>query len=312
LESTEPQGLKTVPLTIDQVRAFQAVVEHKSWTAAASELRINDPVGVMRLLRRLARALGQPALVRTKDGQVLLTEAGKDVEAQLHAVYIAVRDLAQTPLYARFSAYPSIASRLLTSSPGLLAPDSGVRVVDVADVSRTGGGRRLLDALRRFDLDIVVAPSGRAGADLEEAPLYDWQLCLVMCDKHGDLLGREVLRPRDLKDFGVLAAPHGHRSRELLDEAMGGVATPSIVLESTDPIALANIATARERLVAVVPSDSVPAPDAGPWPQLAGAAGPCGGKYSLYRRKAVSTERKTAREKLVERAFAKIAASFVE
>lgn len=308
MPTQEPQ---TVPLTVDQVRAFEAVVRLGSWTEAAEALGIADRVGVMRLLRRLARAIDQPALVHTNNGKVVLTEAGKDVEPQLRAVYTAVHDLAQIPLYAKFSAYPSIASRLLIRAPKLLTPDSGVRVVDVADVSRTGGGRRLLEALRRFDLDVVVAPSGRAGADLHEKPLYDWELCLVMSQTHAALLRRATLTPRDLQDFGLLAAPQGHRSRELLDAAMRDTARPAIALESTDPVALANIATAGERLVAVVPSDSLPPRPNGKWPQLTGAAGRCGGSYSLYRRREL-TDRKTPRETVVERAFQEIAEGLAE
>lgn len=304
---SEQQSL-SVPLTVDQVRAFEAVVRLRSWTDAASELGITDHVGVMRLLRRLARAVGRPALVHSTKEGVVLTDAGQDVEAQLRAVYMAVRDLAQTPLYVKFSAYPSIASRLLTAAPELLEAKSDVRVVDVADASRTGGGRRLLEALRRFDLDVVVAPSGRAETDLHEHALYDWQLCLVMSSQHTDLLDRATLKPKDLSNFRLLAAPQGHRSRELLDAAMGGDASSSVALESTDPMALANIAVASDQLVAVVPNDSVPGRPSGVWPQLTGAAGACGGSYSLYRRNDL-TSRQTAREALVEAVFDKIAAS---
>ena len=78
-------------LTLKQLRAFAAVVEAGSLTAAAGVLHVT-PSAVSTQLRRLEEILGARTLERGRDGRVKLTPVGEQVLATVREIERALED----------------------------------------------------------------------------------------------------------------------------------------------------------------------------------------------------------------------------
>lgn len=188
-------------ITIPQLRAFAAVVEAGSFTAAAERIGMTQS-GVSQGVAALEAALGLPLLHRDRGG-VTLTEAGERVLAHARGVLGGVERIRQEAAAAnglergklRIGSFASFAARLLPGimrafqlrHPGielvlLEGSDAEVlhwlrsRVVDVAAVTLPAEGVEVAAETRDEMVAVVpaahpLAARGRASArELESEP----------------------------------------------------------------------------------------------------------------------------------------------
>lgn len=161
-------------MDLSQVRYFNAVARHGSFSAAAKTLGISQP-GLTKAVRRLEASLDCPLFVRlprgvvlTQQGEALLRHAGL-LDIQLRDARSEVRALAGGATGTlKIGAGPSWLSRALPQIVAELTakyPGLSFEIVGGFNVSLT-------EALGRGDLDLVVSalPDGNP-AGLEAIPL---------------------------------------------------------------------------------------------------------------------------------------------
>lgn len=277
--------------TVEQVRAFCAVADHHSYSAAGRDLG-KHRVAVNRLVARFSAAVGQGILIHaTTTGQATLTPQGYEVLGAARRFLAAADALLKRRPAIRFSAYPSIAQRVVERAPELLTDAYPVDLVQVAERARHDGGRGLVADVAAGRLDLAVAPAGQALQGISETAAYSWSLRVVF-PGHAFRPARTRVRPAELSSYRLLATPVGHRSRELLAEAFeadGELLTLAVESESQE--LLRTIALNSYEHAAVLPDDAFGAPDAGLGPQLVSSnATVYGGKYCVYSRSEATGE----------------------
>ena len=294
-------------VTLSQVAAFAevawAVDNEQTCRAAAERLNYTSPAPVMALIRRLAKSLGETALVEVDhQGFPRLTRAGRELRAPLLAVHAAAQGLDGATDGVLFHAYPSIAARLLTRVPALVEDENSKFVLHaVTDATRSDRGETLLQRLRDRVVDLVVAPSGTA-PELEAWPLYPWSLRATI-GKRGVPRARrspDGVTAEELQGRLIACAPEGHTSRRLIAaEFQQAHVALRIGFESTDPHELVAVARNSDNIVAIIPDDSVGEEPTKIGPVLLGATGPLGGSYSLYMRPQANPDQPTKSEDLI-------------
>src|SRR5919108_127767 len=161
-------------MDLAQVRYFNAVARHGSFSAAARTLGMTQP-GLTKAVRRLETSLDCALFVRlprgvvlTEQGQALLRHAGL-LEVHLKDARDEVRALAQGAAgVLRIGAGPSWLSRAL---PRIVA-DLTTQYPGLSFQVTAGFNVGLIEALRAGNLDVVVsALSDRSPAGLRAIPL---------------------------------------------------------------------------------------------------------------------------------------------
>jgi len=279
--------------TIEQAKAFCAVAETHSYAEAARRLG-HSRVGLIRLVERFADSVGRSGLFGpSRRGRVELTAAGSELLDPAWQFVAAAEALIGSPRQIRFSAYPIIVQQVMAKAPELLEADVPLLLDDVSEERRGDGGEGLVRAVVNGRLDLVAAPSGllsdeeRELRKLEEFHLYDWKLRVILPRGYSSR-SKKRISPGELVEFADLeisAAPHGHRSRRLLEFAFDSAGVPLRVdLESSSQHTLRSIANSR-RHASILPDDAFGTPDENLGPCLTDGSGrPVGDSYSLYLR----------------------------
>jgi DNA-binding transcriptional LysR family regulator len=269
---------------VEQARAFCAVAEAGSYTGAARALD-KDRIAVNRLVSRFTAAVGRGVLVRAnKAGRATLTTEGLAALGATRRFLAAADALLQHRPAVRFSAYPTIAQKLVREAPDLLDDTLRVEFVTVTDETRRGGGAGLVADVAAGRLDLAVAPGGQSMPGVQERRLYSWHLRVIGPGRAFDPVG-PTLRPSALSGFRLAASPPGHRSRELLLGAFQDDGESlHVEVESESQEFLRDLALNSHQHVAVIPDDAfegVPDPALGPILSSANTHS-YGGAYSLY------------------------------
>jgi DNA-binding transcriptional LysR family regulator len=277
--------------TVEQARAFCAVARRDTYRGAAKDLGFSDHIAVIKLVDRFGKALGRDKLVSASArGQVTLTSAGEAVLPAAKRFTAAAEALGQNAREVRLACYPAMVARIMRHKPNLL-PKSDLVLADVREESRRDGGRGLVQAVVDGEVDIAVAPSDIELGDLTERRLYRWNLRLHLPRAHR-LATRRILKPGELSQLHIAAAPWGHRSREKL-EGVFALADLQlhVALESASQEVLYAVADASSDYVAVLPDDfeGPTREDLGPLLSLDGNSA-VGGEYSMYARPAAADE----------------------
>jgi len=296
-------------LTVEQVEAFCAAAESSTYREAAQALRQSGNGRdahrwIIRLIDRLEEAVGTKLVEGTPRGEIHLTSAGRQLLPAARVFRDAAQALKNSDTAYRLTAYPAIALRLLRDEHGrsLFDGDAPLTLHDITERHRSDRGRSILNRTALGEIDLAIAPSGGARGvtpfRLDEVPLYDWELNVVLPggDAH-PFHRRRSLRPRDLEPFQIVCAPRGHRSRELLENAFdddGIRFEPYIELSNQE--VLCELALEMDSIVAVLPNDSFgAATQLGP--RLASLKrSTYGDSYSLYHRHPFDSKQPTARE----------------
>ena len=174
-------------MELAQVRYFNAVARHGSFSAAARALGVTQP-GLTKAVRRLEASLDCALFARlprgvvlTEQGQALLRHASQ-LEVQLQDAREEVRGMARGAVgVLRIGAGPSWLSRAL---PRIVA-ELVTRYPGLTFQVRGGFDRPLVEALQAGDLDLIVsALPDRRPVDLQSIPLTTDTISVVARQRH--------------------------------------------------------------------------------------------------------------------------------
>ncbi len=214
-----------MPVTLRQLRYFQALIEHGSFSRAAESVHVSQPALSLQI-RELEASLGGPLVERESRG-ILLTPLGREAHEQ--TLRILDETLLLETMGQRFEAGPlrvavgvvsTLAPYLL---PGMLRhlPDASPRIeIDILEAP----GQDLVSGLLagRLDAAIVSLPLGML--ELPERELFEDRLVLAGRAERLASIRRSLgddLRPEDLAraDIGpLLTLGDGHC---LADQVLG-------------------------------------------------------------------------------------------
>ena len=223
---------ESMDLTLHQFEVFQRVALTGSFTRAAEELRLSQPV-VSRTVGEIERAVGTRLLERTTRS-VRMTAAGQEFLAVAQGVLDAYRlGLGRFSAYREgeyghvtIAALPSVAAVLLPSLfAGFLAEHPGV-TLHLLD----GTTREVLEHLRSGAADLAVTDRSPASAGLSVRPLVEDRLVAVLPAGHRHE-GRARLAWSDLATERFIAFSRDSSVRRLTDLgfAQAGVEPETLV-----------------------------------------------------------------------------------
>jgi len=252
-------------MELRQLRTFEAVARHRSFTRASEELMVAQPA-VSQQLRRLERELGVDLLRRTSR-HVALTEPGEVLLAGARRVLAEAASVVDELQALRGLRSGRVAVGAMPPMPRLdvpsliaafhaLHPAIGVRLDE--DTAANA-----LAMLRRGELDLSFAflSPEEAGADLAGVLLLEEELVVAVAHDHR-LAKRRRLQPAALRDETLVAFKSGSALRAAGDAALAaaGVA-PRIAFESNELLTVRAIA-ALGLAVAILPRGFVDVPQA--------------------------------------------------
>jgi DNA-binding transcriptional LysR family regulator len=223
-------------LDLSQIRYFNAVARHGSFSAAAKALGVSQP-GLTKAVRRLETALSCSLFVRlprgvapTPQGQTLLRHVNL-IDIQLKDALEAVRAIDRGAVGdLRIGAGPSWLSRALPRIVAEMAttyPDMRFRVV-------SGFNASLMEALRVGELDVVVsALPDRTPPELRAIPLTADRISVVARVDH-PLRTRRRLQATSTLPYSWALPGRDVLSRQRLDALfrVAGIDPPAALVES--------------------------------------------------------------------------------
>ena len=176
----EKQAIRRVPATMRQLRVFDAVARHLSFSRAATELHLSQPTVSMQI-KQLGAAVGLP-LFEQIGKRVFLTDAGRllratsaemfDVWARLEMQVADMKGLKQGRL--RISAVTTAKYVV----PRLLGPFSQIHPgVEVA--LEIGNRSAIIERLSRNEDDLTVMGVPPRGMDITSHPFAENPLVIV-------------------------------------------------------------------------------------------------------------------------------------
>lgn len=253
---------RTAPaLNLDtrQLRAFVAVAELGSFTAAAHRVHLSQPA-LSLLVKQLEESL-QLRLFHRSTRKVELTAAGRQwqttalrVLAELEGGVAGLRELSDRSRgHVTVAALPSVAATLL---PPLLA-EFGAAFPNVRVSVRDALAEPVIAAVRSGEVDFGIGLALRTESDLLVSRLMMDELVAVCAQR--DALARQAqVAWKDLAAYPLIVMARGTSVRQLMDQAFANNAVaPSLAYEvsfMTTAVALAEAGLG----VAILPSATLP------------------------------------------------------
>ena len=203
------------PVTIKQLRYFDAIARHLHFGRAADTCCVTQPALSMQILE-LERSLNTTLIERARTG-LKLTPAGEEVAARASRILCDADDLVSFCAHTRglmtgplrFGAIPTIAPYLL---PQLLAmlkdsyPDLELHVRETQTKPLTG---ELLDG----KLDVIMLALPVEGAGLATLPLFEDRFLLAVPASH-KMSGRVLATREMIAEERLLLLEEGHCLRD--------------------------------------------------------------------------------------------------
>jgi len=206
-------------MTLQELRYFVAVADHRHFGRAAAACRVTQPTlsaGLRSLERKLDRTLCErgPGGVVMARGSHELVEQARRILAEADR-FRRLADAERAPLTGvlNLGAIPTVGPYLF---PHVIAglrrrwPELRLHLVE----ARTAD---LLAQLRRGDLDVALMSPPVPDADLDHAPLYREEFLLALPEGH-PLIGRRRIAPADLATEPLLLLDEGHCLRDQVVE----------------------------------------------------------------------------------------------
>ena len=253
-------------MELRQLRTFEAVARHRSFTRASEELMVAQPA-VSQQVRRLERELGVDLLRRTSR-HVALTEPGEVLLAGARRVLAEAASVVDELQALRGLRSGRVAVGAMPPMPAPRRPVPDRRASTRAIRPSACAWTRTppptpLAMLRRGELDLSFAflSPEAAGAELAGVLLLEEELVVAVARDHR-LAKRRRLQPAALGDETLVAFKSGSALRAAGDAALAadGVA-PRIAFESNELLTVRAIA-ALGLAVAILPRGYVDVPHA--------------------------------------------------
>lgn len=232
-------------ITLSQIEALVAVVDHGSFTAAADVLGISQP-SLSRRIQTLETTLGTQLFVAAGRAREL-TDAGRNTltagrralgeVATIRSMSASTRALTTGTL--RIASLPSLVAAV---SPDLIGRfhrlHPGVRI----DVFGLEEPTDIVEALRTGRADVAITTIERIPSDLHAEPLPSQVMVAVLPE---DATGAGRLRREDLAHRTLVTLPRGTSIRALTDSVYRELrASPARVITTTQRDSLVPLAVA--------------------------------------------------------------------
>lgn len=184
-------------------------MQHGSVTAASQALNISQPA-VSRLIAELEHSLGFPVFLR-KGGKIEPTVEGRQFMQEVERMFYGLERLDQVAREIRdlrravlnVAAMPMISLEIMPKAIARLLDEIGSMKV-AHDVH---GSPQILDLISSRQIDLGIGQFVGAQHDIDVIASYRTCCVCAMLPDH-PLAGYEVLTPRDLKGYPLVALAH--------------------------------------------------------------------------------------------------------
>lgn len=208
-------------VSLRQLRVFQAVATHGSFTRAGAGIGLSQPA-VSRCVTELEQHLGLKLLDRTTR-EVVLTDVGRGLAVQLErvlddldAVLMDAQGLAtQRHGRVRVASSPTLSANLLPECIARCRQDHPGLELLLLDRMQHDALASVLAG--EVDFGVVIDPGPRD--DLHAEPILSEPFCLV-CPPAHRLARRRSVRWTDLMGEPLVLLDHASGSRRLIDDAL--------------------------------------------------------------------------------------------
>jgi len=249
-------------LRLRDMELLLAIHEHKSITAAATELGYTQPAA-SRALRDIEQLLRVHLFERDRAKGMSLTPAGELVMTRARALLADYRSLAseldayRTGVggHLRLGIIPFVSAPLIES---LMTDLTGPRLRMSVTVTE-GPTTSLVDELRLEKLDAVIGrcTSAPLPSGLQQETLLRQEGCLV-AHAHHPVVRKPRLKLADLADFTWLLPPAGTPTHAAINAVIAKAALPAPVatVEASSTKVIHLTLRANPRMLSIVPSDA--------------------------------------------------------
>ena len=203
-------------LSLKQLRAFTAIVEAGTITAAAAENGVTPPA-IHHQLRQLEETLAIPLLERA-NGTAMPTEAGREILAVTQRIETLLADCVASIAGLSGMKHGRVAIGVISTAkyfaPRALAAFK--RAHPQIDLRLLVGNRaETVAALERFEIDLAIMGRPPEHFDVTEAAIGEHPHVIIAAPGH-PLAGRAAIPPAALLDQTFLLREPGSGSRALL------------------------------------------------------------------------------------------------
>lgn len=208
-----------VRITLKQIEVFVAVVQENGVTRAAATIGLTQAAASM-ALAELERQLGAPLfdrvgrrLVLNEDGRSLYPKAVELIERAQELEGFLAPDQRAADL--RLGASSTVGNYVLPQLMGeflAASPHTRLRL----EVNNT---RRILDAVRRFQIDIGFVEGPCLDPEIEAIRWREDELTICAAPGH-PLAQQAVLAPADLRRYEWILREPGSGTREVVDQLL--------------------------------------------------------------------------------------------
>lgn len=209
--------------SLRQLRVFQAVALHSSFTRAGDQIGLTQPA-VSRCVTELEQHLGIKLLDRTTR-EVVLTEAGRSLAVRLarvledlDSVLLDVRGLAtQRQGRVRVASSPTLSANLLPECIARCRQEQPGLELLLLDRMQHDALASVLSG--EVDFGVVIEPEPGRSEDLLAEPILSEPFCLV-CPPTHRLARQRSVRWAALDGESLVLLDHASGSRRLIDDAL--------------------------------------------------------------------------------------------
>ncbi|MGI8484759.1 MAG: LysR family transcriptional regulator [Thermomicrobiales bacterium] len=235
-----------VPINLNRLRLFLAVVEHGGVRKAAEAISISQPA-VSQSIQALEAELGLDLLerlgrkVRPTEAGMLLAEHGRRIFAEVQEARRALDDLkgiARGHLF--LGASTTIGIYVLPDALGLFHQ----RYPEIALSLNVANTQDILEQLLEARLDIAFVEGPVAQPGLTSVPFLEDELVLIVAPGHALMQHAPVSR-EDLAATPFLMRESGSGTREVVEQALAGwEIVPNVMMELGHTEAIKNAVAA--------------------------------------------------------------------
>jgi DNA-binding transcriptional LysR family regulator len=204
-------------ISLRQLRVFEAVVRHKSYTRAAEELHLTQPAVSMQV-RQLEKELGLPLFEKLGRG-IALTEAGRELVPYSEGINRALREMQEVMEslkgVSRGRLSIAVATTVKYLAPKLLAAFHH-RYPGIALALDVTNREQLLRLLEANAVDLVLMGQPPDGVEVESEAFMENPLVVVAPSDHPLAGERDIPLARLSEEVFVMREP-GSGTRQAME-----------------------------------------------------------------------------------------------